>query len=291
MEKIGNDIKVLWNYVAETNKPQSIDQFPNIEEPPKQVEKPSLFARMLKDIPNRFLRSTTTPTENLASSSLPKSKITHTITIGKCAGLADTREVVIRGSCFCKDIEYELLEFPKDIQHCYCLMCRKMHGAAVTSWCPMHEKNIRWIKKSKENLKTFQSSQHTCRYFCGRCSANVALKYDFQCDSLWLTAALSDEQPPSFNVNTIASPWYESCRILHIFCHHRAKWYPLPQDGQPQLGSFNIDLGNDDNNGSNTNVNSHPISNDPSNIPFPVPPKYISLPNVLIPPKPVKKKA
>ncbi|ETO29414.1 hypothetical protein RFI_07707, partial [Reticulomyxa filosa] len=165
------------------------------------------------------------------------------IAIGQCARLDDSRKAVLHASCFCKDIEYELLQFPEDIQHCYCSMCRKMHGIRcpfMFSYICIHilaENNIRWTK-GLHSLKSFSSSEHGCRFFCGRCASNVALKYDFQNDTLWLTPALFDVESVSMTLMT--EPWHESCRVLHIFCGSRTRWYPLPNDGQPQLDDSDL---------------------------------------------------
>ena len=90
----------------------------------------------------------------------------------------DERPVLIVGSCHCGNIKYELLEFPDDIQHCYCSVCRTIHGSPVASWCPMQEADLRWVNKS--GLQHYSSSEHVKRSFCGKCGSNIALKYSFQ---------------------------------------------------------------------------------------------------------------
>jgi hypothetical protein len=41
---------------------------------------------------------------------------------------------VIRGSCLCGKITYEIRGRPYFINHCHCSICRKAHGAAFGSF-------------------------------------------------------------------------------------------------------------------------------------------------------------
>ena len=159
------------------------------------------------------------------------------------AGIDDLRKVLLKGSCQCKSIKYELLEYPCDIQHCYCSMCRKMHGSPIASWCPMKECDIRWI--SRNNLTTYKSSNGASRQFCSKCGANVCLKYSFQQDIIWITPSLFDENNNDNNdsdrdkndKNDQEWHWSDNARILHLFCSDGSRWFSIQSDSTPKLSN------------------------------------------------------
>ena len=149
------------------------------------------------------------------------------------ATFEDKRKGLIKASCQCKQIKYELLSIPQEIQHCYCSMCRKMHGSSCATWTPFLDSDIRWIKKGKQTK--YQSSDKVIRSFCVTCGSNISLKYAFQPDTIWLTPALFD-----ISSNNDNKTWLLNIRILHIFCASKCEWYDIPNDGHPQLSEADI---------------------------------------------------
>ena len=161
---------------------------------------------------------------------------------GKCKGFAtfnDKREGVIHGSCQCKGIEYELLSLPQELQHCYCSMCRKMHGSSVATWTPFLQSDIRFIKKGKQTM--YKSSDKVTRSFCSVCGSNISLIYSFQNDTIWLTPALFDGVTKNYINDSDIKAWWLNIRVLHIFCASKCEWYDVPNDGHPQLSEADIE--------------------------------------------------
>ena len=136
---------------------------------------------------------------------------------------SDHRKSIINGSCQCEGIKYELLSTPREIQHCYCSICRKMHGSIYASWSPIKEMDIRFI--SKNTLTYYKSSDRVKRGFCNQCGSKIFLKYEYQRGLIWLTTAL-------FQGN---DQWYKDKRKMHIYCLSKAEYTVIPVDGNKRL--------------------------------------------------------
>eukprot|EP00484_Ammonia_sp_Unknown_P025736 CAMPEP_0197035352 /NCGR_PEP_ID=MMETSP1384-20130603/13186_1 /TAXON_ID=29189 /ORGANISM="Ammonia sp." /LENGTH=458 /DNA_ID=CAMNT_0042465411 /DNA_START=32 /DNA_END=1408 /DNA_ORIENTATION=+ len=154
------------------------------------------------------------------------------------ASMSDERPGLISASCQCGGVEYELLSLPQELQHCYCSMCRKMHGAAVATWTPMIESNIRFMKYGQQS--TYQSSDKVVRSFCSVCGSNISLKYVFQSDTIWMTPSLFNGASKDYEHDMDVKAWWLDIRILHIFCASKCEWYEMPSDGHPQLSEADI---------------------------------------------------
>ncbi|WP_455168458.1 GFA family protein [Alkalimarinus alittae] len=37
---------------------------------------------------------------------------------------------MLKGSCLCRQVQYEIKSMPRKVSHCHCRMCQKQHGAA-----------------------------------------------------------------------------------------------------------------------------------------------------------------
>lgn len=51
---------------------------------------------------------------------------------------------MIRGSCLCGQVTYQLDGGVELINHCHCSMCRKAHGAAFGSFLHATSEGFRW---------------------------------------------------------------------------------------------------------------------------------------------------
>ncbi len=51
---------------------------------------------------------------------------------------------MLRGSCLCGRVRYELAATPQFINPCHCSMCRKEHGAAFGSFLHADGWGFRW---------------------------------------------------------------------------------------------------------------------------------------------------
>ena len=77
---------------------------------------------------------------------------------------------MLKGSCLCGGVRYEIDGPIEGAMHCHCSMCRKAHGAAFRSRAGIRAKDFRWV--SGEGVITwFESSPGNHRGFCSRCGS------------------------------------------------------------------------------------------------------------------------
>ena len=78
---------------------------------------------------------------------------------------------ILKGSCLCGGITYEIRAPLTEVINCHCPMCRKAHGAAFRTRTPV--KAADFIFLSGEDLLTFyECSPGERRSFCKVCGAN-----------------------------------------------------------------------------------------------------------------------
>jgi hypothetical protein len=77
---------------------------------------------------------------------------------------------VMKGSCLCTTVQYEM-EGPFEVlSHCQCSMCRRHHGAAFATFVTVPLSGFRWVA-GEDALSTYQSSAYGKRTFCNRCGS------------------------------------------------------------------------------------------------------------------------
>ena len=77
---------------------------------------------------------------------------------------------MIRGKCFCGDIQFSL-EPPTDMcSHCHCESCRRSHGSAFVTWTSVPDKQFH-IKSGKDLLSKYESSKDVFWMFCSKCGS------------------------------------------------------------------------------------------------------------------------
>jgi len=78
---------------------------------------------------------------------------------------------MIKGSCLCGNIEYEVEEQPGKIFNCYCSICRRSHGAAFATQVFARGETLK-ILKGEEYLKEYFSGRGY-RAFCSNCGSRL----------------------------------------------------------------------------------------------------------------------
>lgn len=101
---------------------------------------------------------------------------------------------VIKGSCFCKGIQYELPAGTAQWIRCHCGMCRKLIGSDFCTYFAVPYAKLQL--KAKETMKTFRSSKEAVRQFCGNCGCTVFMKYDIETNTIWIGAGTLDHEIP-----------------------------------------------------------------------------------------------
>ena len=126
---------------------------------------------------------------------------------------------MIRGSCLCGQIKYELSGDVEFINNCHCSMCRKVHGAAFGSFLHAGSEGFRWAA-GEGLVERYQSSPGNVRAFCRVCGSNMPVLEDRD-NHVTIPAGTLDEDPG-------VRP------MVHIFVASKAPWFDI-RDSLPQF--------------------------------------------------------
>jgi hypothetical protein len=130
---------------------------------------------------------------------------------------------MLRGSCLCRAIRFEITGPVHDVHHCHCSMCRKSHGAAFSTFARLTAGDFRIVAGEAE-LRRYRSSAPIERTFCGICGARLTVRFDGMSDAVWVSLAAFDDDP---GVRPGA----------HMFVGSKAGWEEIA-DGLPQFTEY-----------------------------------------------------
>jgi len=131
-----------------------------------------------------------------------------------------TSEPVLKGSCLCGGIRYEIGQRLTDVVNCHCSMCRKAHGAAFRTRATVAASALRFA--SGEELLTFyESSPGEHRSFCRVCGSNLITRFDRHPEVYGFALGTLDSDP-------------EVKPIRHVFTRYKAPWHEITDD-LPQI--------------------------------------------------------
>ena len=74
------------------------------------------------------------------------------------------------GSCNCGDIRYEVDGEPKNVVNCHCGLCRRMNGAAFSTYVVVLETDFRLLQGE---LTAWNVTRNAVKSFCGRCGTPI----------------------------------------------------------------------------------------------------------------------
>ena len=135
---------------------------------------------------------------------------------------------MISGRCECGKVRYEVDAEISDFSHCHCSQCRRLHGAAFTSFGGIARDRFRYLS-GEADLACYASSDTTDRIFCAVCGSNILVDYKPEPDVLYITLGTVDGItlgtvdgdpicPPAYHqfVGSKA-PWHEICDDLRQY--------------------------------------------------------------------------
>ena len=126
---------------------------------------------------------------------------------------------MIRGSCLCGRVRYEIRGALGPASHCHCSMCRKAHGAAFGTYSRVERRDFRFVS-GEDDVQAYASSPGIARSFCRHCGATLQYITDATPGSFALALGTLDDDPK-------VRP--ES----HIFVRSKAPWFEIT-DTLPQ---------------------------------------------------------
>lgn len=118
---------------------------------------------------------------------------------------------MIKGSCYCGAVRYEIHGKLLMFANCHCPDCRKMTGSAFSSVLIAESEGFKVI--GEENLVSFQSSPGKQRCFCKNCGCHLFSRAEHRPGKVFFRAGSLDEDPhmkPQHHFWTSAkAPWHD----------------------------------------------------------------------------------
>ena len=130
---------------------------------------------------------------------------------------------MIRGSCLCGKVRYEVSGTLSHVTHCHCSRCRKAHGAAFGTYARVKAVDFRFVD-GESVVSRFASSEGVVRTFCGNCGATLQFISTKRPASFALAIGTLDDDP-------------QVRPEMHIFVGSKAPWLEI-DDGLPQLQAY-----------------------------------------------------
>ncbi len=79
---------------------------------------------------------------------------------------------MVRGSCLCRDVAYEISGKLGLMWHCHCIICRKLSGAVFATHVEAMTSDFHWLQ-GQELVIRYEPSPTLSRCFCGKCGSPV----------------------------------------------------------------------------------------------------------------------
>jgi len=123
---------------------------------------------------------------------------------------------MLRGSCLCGSVRYEVNGPFSHVTHCHCSMCRKEHGAAFATYGRVQVDDFKLVSGAN-NVASYQSSLEVTRTFCRQCGSTLQFIRSTRPGSLSLALGTLDDDP-----------CVSASR--HIFVGSKAPWFEITDD-------------------------------------------------------------
>src|SRR5512146_1352890 len=117
---------------------------------------------------------------------------------------------MLKGSCLCGAVRYELDGELGPITCCHCSMCRKAQGTAFATNAPVDAARFRLLS-GEEVLRAYRSSPDKIRTFCSKCGSPIYSRHDARPGTLRL------------RIGTLDTP-VSAGPTAHIFVASKAPW-------------------------------------------------------------------
>lgn len=125
---------------------------------------------------------------------------------------------MLKGSCLCGGIQYEIDANLGPVTNCHCIQCRKASGASFATNASIPASSFRFVVGA-DLLKEWESSRGIRRCFCGRCGSQILKRNDARSEIIRLRLGTLDTDP-------------EVKPSKHIFVGSKAAWLEIT-DGLP----------------------------------------------------------
>ncbi len=123
---------------------------------------------------------------------------------------------MLKGSCLCGGVRYEIDGELERVSNCHCSLCRKTSGSAFSTGATIPTASFRFISGA-ELIKEWESSPGNYRCFCGRCGSPILKRK---------TAAPNEIRLRMGTLDT--DPGVKPSRHSHV--KSKAAWFEIKDD-------------------------------------------------------------
>ncbi len=140
---------------------------------------------------------------------------------------------MIRGSCLCGAVRYEVEGAFVEAHHCHCGKCRKQHGAAFATYAACKQRELRVT--GEEHVAMFASTPEVKRKFCRMCGSSLFFTHEAAPKLVWVAMGTLDDREVAEGELPAAD--------AHCFVGSKARWWtiadglPAHDRQRPELGS------------------------------------------------------
>jgi len=123
---------------------------------------------------------------------------------------------MLKGSCLCNSVQYEIHGELGPTMMCHCSKCRKANGSAYAVNAAVKTDEFHFVK-GKELVSEFESSPGVFRTFCKQCGSPLYSRRPSQPELL------------RFRIGTLDTS-VEVKPIAHVFVGSKASWDEIHDD-------------------------------------------------------------
>ena len=102
--------------------------------------------------------------------------------------------MAFEGGCLCESVRFRVDRKFLNAMHCYCEMCRKSHGTAMSTHVIVRPDQLHFLA-GRDTLVPFESSPGGFRRFCPQCGTHVLVHGQSGDETFAVPAGLFDGKP------------------------------------------------------------------------------------------------
>ena len=133
---------------------------------------------------------------------------------------------MIRGSCLCGGVKFEINGPLSRPLNCHCSLCRKQHGAAFRSRAWVRRSDFKWIR-GEELVTYYEATRGYRRGFCRVCGSPILNRAEPH-------SRVAESHPQSLDEFGIALGTLDDDPGVrpesHIFVGSKATWFEITDD-------------------------------------------------------------
>jgi hypothetical protein len=128
---------------------------------------------------------------------------------------------VLRGSCLCGGVRFEVTQPFEALSLCHCTSCKKISGGVGTASGRVPVEAIQ-ILEGEELVRRYQPEEGLAKSFCSACGSNL------------FGGGWPERPKASVRLSAIDDP-FDDRPSAHIFVRSVAPWETLPDDDLPRF--------------------------------------------------------